>query len=65
MCEEPTIAIVDDEMEVQRSLCFLLKTVGYRTDIYSSAEEFQGNYDTQRPGCAILDLRMPGRNGPA
>ncbi len=44
MCEEPTIAIVDDEMEVQRSLCFLLKTVGYRTDIYSSAEEFQGNY---------------------
>ena len=63
MYAESTIFVVDDEVEVQRSLCFLLNSAGYTAESFSSAEEFLDNYDPKRPGCAVLDVRMPGMNG--
>ena len=32
-------------------------------ETYVSAQAFLDRYDPQRPGCLLLDLRMPGMNG--
>lgn len=42
---------------------FLLKSVGLNSKIYASAEDFLKHYDPSRPGCLVLDLRMPGTSG--
>ena len=36
---------------------------GWQTAQYLSAEEFLSKDDSERPGCIILDIRMPGLNG--
>ncbi|MEE2941143.1 MAG: response regulator, partial [Planctomycetota bacterium] len=44
-------------------LGFLIGSVGRKVETYSSAEEFLGAYDNERPGCIVLDVRMPGLSG--
>ncbi len=58
-----TVFIVDDEAPVRKALRLMLQTAGYQVEAYGSAEEFLGAYDPSRPGCLILDVRMPGMDG--
>jgi FixJ family two-component response regulator len=59
----PMISIIDDDESVREAIESLLKSVGYRTEVFASAEEFwQGNHH-QNTNCLILDLRMPGMSG--
>ncbi len=60
---EPTIFVVDDDAGVRDSLRMLLRAIGRRAETYASAEEFLQSYTSERPGCLILDLRMPGMSG--
>jgi FixJ family two-component response regulator len=41
----------------------LLQAAGYTTKTYCSAEAFLSEHDASTPGCAVLDLSMPGLNG--
>lgn len=59
----PFVRLVDDDEMVLRSESFLLRMDGWQTVEYSSAEDFLAYDDTQRPGCVVLDIRMPGING--
>jgi FixJ family two-component response regulator len=59
----PTVFVVDDDPSVLHSLQFLLKSVGIDAETFSSAYEFLEAYDPDRPGCLILDVRMPGISG--
>jgi two-component system response regulator FixJ len=61
---EPTIFVVDDEADIRDSLRLLMRSVGLKTETFASAQEFLGAYDSSRPGCLILDVRMPGMSGP-
>lgn len=61
---EPTIFVVDDEADIRDSLRLLMRSVGLKTETFASAQEFLGAYDPSRPGCLILDVRMPGMSGP-
>lgn len=61
---EPTIFVVDDEADIRDSLRLLMRSVGLKTETFASAQEFLGAYDPGRPGCLILDVRMPGMSGP-
>ena len=61
---EPTIFIVDDEPDIRDALQLLLKSVGLEVETYGAAQEFLDTYDPARPGCVILDVRMPGMCGP-
>ena len=61
---EPTVFVVDDDEAVRNSLRFLLKSLGMPAVTLGSAEEFLAGYDTEQPGCIVLDVRMPGLSGP-
>ncbi len=63
MQPEPTVFIVDDDSSVRESLSYLLKTVGYQVKTFDRADAFLDQYDASMPGCAILDVRMPGMDG--
>ncbi len=56
------IAIVDDDPWVRRSLDRLMRSAGFKTACFGSAEEFLESAD-DFPGCMILDLKLPGMSG--
>ena len=58
-----TVFIVDDDAAIRRSLRFLLESSGLSVETYGTAEAFLDRYDPGRPGCLILDVRMPGMSG--
>ena len=60
---EPTVFLVDDDDAVRDALGLLLDSVGLRTASYPSAAEFLDHYDPGRPGCLVLDIRMPAMSG--
>ena len=64
MRQEPaTVFIVDDDEAVRGSMKLLLKTLGLATQAFASAQEFLATFDKGRPGCLVLDIRMPGMSG--
>jgi two-component system, LuxR family, response regulator FixJ len=59
----PTIFVVDDDSAVRDALKLLLRSVGQAVETYGSAPEFLDAYSADRPGCLVLDIRMPGMSG--
>ena len=63
MQTDAVVYIVDDDEAVRRSLGLLLKSTGITSKLYASAQEFLDYYDSSKPGCLLLDIRMPGMDG--
>jgi two-component system response regulator FixJ len=63
MSPEPTVFVVDDDPAMRDSLRWLLQSAGLAVEPYAAAEEFLSAYDPARPGCLVLDVRMPGMSG--
>ncbi len=63
MPTDATVFIVDDDLEVRQALALLLESVGLDSETFGSADEFLQRFDPERPGCLILDVRMPGMSG--
>ena len=63
MSIEPIVYVVDDDLSVQRVLERTLTSAGWRVRMYESGPAFLDAFDPDRPGCLILDLRMPRMNG--
>lgn len=63
MASQPTVFIVDDDPAMRDSLTWLLQAVGLAVETHVSAEEFLEAYDPTRPGCLVLDMRLPGMSG--
>src|SRR5262245_19386876 len=59
---EPIVFVVDDDVSVREALKNLLRSVGLRTEMFSSAQEFL-SCGFPGPGCLILDIRLPGLSG--
>jgi FixJ family two-component response regulator len=55
--------VVDDDRSVLKSLSRLLRTKGYEVRAYESGRDFLDQHDPDVPGCAILDMSLPGMNG--
>jgi len=60
---EPTVFVVDDDSAVLNGLRLLIKSVGMNVETYLSAQEFLDSYDPAKPGCLVLDIRMPTMSG--
>lgn len=61
--ESPTVFVVDDDPGVGDAIRLLLRSVGLRSETFLSAKEFLNAYEPGRPGCLVLDVRMPGMSG--
>ena len=61
--EKPLIRIVDDEADQRQSLELMLSMEGWEVAAYDSARAFFAADMPSRPGCLILDVRMPDMTG--
>jgi FixJ family two-component response regulator len=57
------ISIVDDDDSFRNSLDNLIRSIGFRVQGFSSAEEFLNSDQVRDAACLILDVRMPGMSG--
>jgi two-component system, LuxR family, response regulator FixJ len=57
------ISIVDDNELSLTTLSSALRTFACEVHTFSTPEEFLENLDCERPGCIILDYRMPTMSG--
>ncbi|NLF09710.1 MAG: response regulator transcription factor [Pirellulaceae bacterium] len=60
---EPTVFIVDDDPAVRQALAVLVRSMRFQAEAHESARRFLDTYDSSRPGCLLLDVRMPGISG--
>ena len=58
-----TLFVVDDDEHIRRAICRLARAEGLAVEGYASAPTFLEQYDPQKPGCIVLDIRMPGMSG--
>ena len=63
MINEPTVFVVDDDQEVRDAMKLLMNSVGLDVETYASGEDFLTGFDSTRPGCLLLDVRMKGMSG--
>ena len=61
--DTPVVYVVDDDDAVRESLSWLLRSAAHDVEACASAEEFVDRYRPERPGCVVLDVRMPGMSG--
>jgi two-component system phosphate regulon response regulator PhoB len=57
------ILVVEDDEPVASMLCFLLEEAGYGCIQTDSAEDAWTEVLTQLPSAAVVDLRLPGKDG--
>ena len=55
--------VVDDDLAVRDSLTALFELMQLRSEFYATANEFIKAYHPSRPGCLVLDARLPGISG--
>ncbi len=58
------MCVVDDDESVRESLPDLLGELGFEARVFLSAEEFLKSDELSKAKCLILDIAMPGMNGP-
>lgn len=63
MNRQAVVFVVDDDDAVRNSLRLLLKSAGFHTTVFASAQDFLANWKDDQPGCLVLDVRMPGMSG--
>jgi FixJ family two-component response regulator len=61
--EQPLVMIVDDDAAMREALQDLVLSAGMRPACFASTRELLEADVLNRPGCLILDVRMPGASG--
>jgi FixJ family two-component response regulator len=57
------ISIIDDDQSVREATQCLVRSLGYRARVFSSAEEYLQSDGARDASCLIIDLHMPGMSG--
>lgn len=60
-----TVFVVDDDESVRDAISMLLDVAGFAVAAFSRADDFLGICTAETQGCIILDVNMPGMDGPA
>jgi FixJ family two-component response regulator len=61
--EKPIVHVVDDDASMRSALEGLFDSVGLQTQTYATADDFLSAKAVNRPGCIVLDVRLPDMNG--
>jgi FixJ family two-component response regulator len=59
----PVIAIVDDDESFRRATTSFVRSLGYGTAAFDSAEAFLKSEHVKNADCLITDVQMPGMTG--
>lgn len=57
------VYVVDDDEPVREALALLLRTYGMSVETFGDPATFLAHLDPSRPGCLLVDLRMPMISG--
>src|SRR5205085_9796709 len=61
--ETAIVHIVDDDVPLAAALESLFRSMGLEARTYGSARAFLEAQHPDRPGCLVLDIRLPGVSG--
>ncbi|MEK1886794.1 MAG: response regulator transcription factor [Phyllobacterium sp.] len=61
--QNPIVLVVDDDESLRLAICELLESVGIEAASFASTKALMDADVLDRPGCLILDVRMPGVSG--
>jgi FixJ family two-component response regulator len=57
------VFVVEDDASVREALSSLIRSVGLRAEMFSSARAFLKHKRPDAPACLVLDVRLPGLSG--
>jgi two-component system response regulator FixJ len=63
MAGDDLVHVVDDDVDVRKSLGFLLATADFAVRLHESATAFLSTATNNIDGCIVTDVRMPGIDG--
>ena len=63
LAKNPMISIVDDDRSVREAAKMLVRSLGYASETFASAEEFLQSGRMCDTACLITDVQMPGMSG--
>lgn len=63
MAQEKLISIVDDDESLRTALVRLVRSFGYRTAGFGSAEAFFADPAAAASACIVTDIHLPGLTG--
>ena len=63
MRETTIVSIVDDDESVRDSVSALVRSLGYTSHAYPSAEDFLNSAAAESADCLVADIQMPGMSG--
>jgi FixJ family two-component response regulator len=61
--DAPIVFVVDDDISVRESLDLLIRSEGWQSETFSTAQEFLARPRVLVPNCLVLDVSLPGLNG--
>jgi FixJ family two-component response regulator len=59
----PVVSIVDDDESVREALKGFIHSIGFRAEIFPSAEDFLASSNLDKTSCIIVDVHMPVMTG--
>jgi len=63
IADQPTVFVIDDDDVLREGLISLFRSISLTATGFGSVEEFQRHKPWSRPGCLVLDVRLPGLSG--
>lgn len=60
---KPIVNVIDGDATVLESLRRLIESVELEVETHNSTDTFLESYNPARPGCLLLDIRLPGMSG--
>ncbi len=57
------VFLIDDDSSVRKGVSRLLRSAGYKNEVFGSASDFLAREQHPGPACVVVDVRMPGLNG--
>jgi FixJ family two-component response regulator len=63
MAKEPTVFVIDADGSTRDAVRSLVQTMNLPCETYTSGREFLDAYVPSRPGCVVLEVRIPEVNG--
>jgi FixJ family two-component response regulator len=61
--QAPIVFVIDDDAGVREALTSLIRSIDLQVQTFGSAAEFLRGKLPDRPGCLVLDVRLPGLSG--